>query len=276
MNLLRQAVLGFIRHNSLGSAKGAAYSALLAFFPVLATSAALLLRLQADVLQRIIVGFLFEVVPPGAEDLIRYQILERGERPDALLIGAIAFSLFASSGVIGSLIEGFESAYGVPARRSFLLTQLLSMLLVVLSVVPLLSACVLILFGRLVDQQVSAVLAQSSTLEALAPGWRILYRIIRYSIAFGTTVAVTGLLYYFGPNRKQRWRLVWRGAVVATTLWMLTTIGFGWYVREIVDYNVVYGSVGAAIALLVWMFLLAVIALLGCEFNAAAEPRLRR
>ena len=70
---------------------------------------------------------------------------------------------------------------------------------------------------------------------------------------------------------KQRWSLVWPGAVLATVLWMLATSGFAWYVRNIGHYNLMYGSVGAGIALLVWMYLMALIALLGCEFNAEYE-----
>ncbi len=66
-------------------------------------------------------------------------------------------------------------------------------------------------------------------------------------------------------------RFVWPGAVLATVLWLLATTGFGWYVRHVAHYNVMYGSIGAGIALLVWMYLLAAIALIGCEFNAAYE-----
>jgi membrane protein len=59
--------------------------------------------------------------------------------------------------------------------------------------------------------------------------------------------------------------------VLATLCWLLATAGFAWYVRHIGHYNVMYGSVGAGIALLVWMYLMAVIALIGCEFNAEYE-----
>ena len=82
---------------------------------------------------------------------------------------------------------------------------------------------------------------------------------------------VAACLYYFGPYRPQRWRFVWPGALLATVLWLLATSGFGWYVRNMAHYNVMYGSVGAGIALLVWMYLMAVIALIGCEFNAEYE-----
>jgi membrane protein len=79
------------------------------------------------------------------------------------------------------------------------------------------------------------------------------------------------LLYYFGPYRRQRWKFVWPGAILATVLWLACTSGFGWYVRHMGSYNVMYGSIGAGIALLVWMYLLAAIALIGCEFNAEYE-----
>ena len=82
---------------------------------------------------------------------------------------------------------------------------------------------------------------------------------------------MTAGLYYFGPSRPQRWRFMWPGAMLATVLWLAATSGFGWYVRNIAHYNVLYGSVGAALALLVWMYLLAAIALIGCEFNAVYE-----
>ena len=85
------------------------------------------------------------------------------------------------------------------------------------------------------------------------------------------TVTVTTLLYRFGPYRRQRWRYVWPGAILAAVLWLLATSGFAWYVRHIAHYNVMYGSVGAGIALLVWMYLLAATALIDCEFNAEFE-----
>jgi membrane protein len=59
--------------------------------------------------------------------------------------------------------------------------------------------------------------------------------------------------------------------MLATVLWSLATLGFGWYVRNIATYNIMYGSIGAAIALLVWMYLISLIALFGCAYNAETE-----
>jgi membrane protein len=94
---------------------------------------------------------------------------------------------------------------------------------------------------------------------------------MRYVLALITTTLVNCTLYYYGPYRKQRWNAIWPGAILATVLWLLATLAFGWYVRNLANYNVLYGSVGTSIALLVWMYLIAAIALVGCEFNAEWE-----
>ena len=145
------------------------------------------------------------------------------------------------------------------------------MTLVVLASLPLLAACGLILFGGYIDRWVVQALAVDPILSPVTFSWRLAGRLARYGVAFAASVAVTMLLYYFGPARQQRWMAVWRGAVLATALWLITTAGFGWYVRHLANYNVLYGSVGTSIALLVWMYLMSLIALLGCEFNAAYE-----
>jgi len=100
---------------------------------------------------------------------------------------------------------------------------------------------------------------------------RLVSRGARYALAFATLVFVGCVLYYFGPYRRQRWRFIWRGAVLSSVLWLAATSGFTWYVRHLAHYNVMYGSVGAGIALLVWMYIMAVISLIGCEFNAEYE-----
>jgi membrane protein len=86
-------------------------------------------------------------------------------------------------------------------------------------------------------------------------------------------IAVTisnALLYRLGPDlpREQRLCSVWPGAIVATFLWMAATSGFLWYLRELASYNVVYGSLAAVIALMVWLYLLMAGVLVGCEYNA--------
>ena len=199
------------------------------------------------------------------------QFRYRGARPVAILIIAFALSLWAASSVIKSLIDGFNAAYRVPRNRSVLAHIGIGIMLVFFAVIPLLGASSLILFGGAVESAVLDLLKVDPILNPLAGTWQMFSRVMRYVIAFAATVSLTAILYYYGPYRRQRWKAVFPGAILATILWLLATLGFAWYVRNITNYNVLYGSVGTSIALLSWMYLLAAIALFGCEFNAEAE-----
>ena len=269
--LLRRSLISTLNDGCIGNAKGAAYSALLAFFPVLTSAAAIMVQTRTQFVATTLEGFLSQVLPPGTEDLVVRQFQVMGRRPSGILVGAGLVSLWAASGVIKSLIEGFQAAYRVPRNRGFLRQSGVAMSLVLLSALPLLCASLLLLFGGQVERVVLRWLSVDPYLHPLSGLWQFVSRMARYALAAATTVTVTSTLYYFGPNRKQRWAGVWRGALLATVLWFFATLGFAWYVRNLAGYNVIYGSIGTGIALLVWMYLIAFIALVGCEFNAARE-----
>jgi membrane protein len=269
--LIKRSLISTFDDGCIGAAKGAAYSALLSFFPILTSAAAIMVQTKTEFVSSYLENQLREIVPPGTEDLVVQQFSVMGERPLGLLIVAAMVSLWAASGVFKSLIEGFHYAYHVPRDRGFFHGTAIAMSLVLLSAIPLVCASVLILFGGGFEKLVLGWLKVDPGLNPLASIWQWVSRIARYVVAFAGNASFTAMLYYVGPNRKQRWRFVWPGAVMATFAWFLATIAFAWYVRNIARYNVMYGSIGAAIALLVWMYLIALIALAGCEFNAVYE-----
>ena len=81
------------------------------------------------------------------------------------------------------------------------------------------------------------------------------------------------LIYHFGVPRTQPWHTVLPGATLATAIWFPATLGFGWYLSNVAEYNVIYGSLGVAIALMVWMYIVSLIVLFGAEVNALLYPR---
>jgi len=269
--LLRRSILAAFDDGCFTIAKGAAYSALLSFFPVLTTAATVLVQSRAAFVSNTLEKFLSQAVPPGTQDVVVKVFQVHGARPFGILAVAVLVALWAASGVIKSLIDGFQAAYRVPRSRSFVRQTWISIALVIMSAVPLLAASLLVLFGGQVERTVLNWMKVDPMLNRFAWLWEWLTVFTRYLLALVTTTLVTGTLYYFGPYRKQRWSAVWPGAVLATGLWLLATVAFGWYVRNLANYNVMYGSVGTSIALLVWMYLIAAIALLGCEFNAEWE-----
>lgn len=269
--LLRRSFVAAFDDNCFSIAKGAAYSALLSFFPVLTSAATILVQTRAEFVSNTLEDFLSEIVPPGSEGLVLQQFRIIGSRPFALLVVAGLVSLWAASSVIKSLMEGFQAAYRIPRSRGFWRQSGVAIALVLLAAIPLVAASLLILFGTEIDRVVLNWMKVDPLFNPLAWVWRLLSRLAAYAVAFGTTVLVTAMLYYLAPYRRQRWHYVWPGAILATALWLATTSGFGWYVRHVGNYNVMYGSIGAGIALLVWMYFMAAIALIGCEFNAEYE-----
>lgn len=269
--LLRKAFEGLYQHGCLGIAKGAAYSGLLSFFPILTTLASILVQAQAEAVSRTVAHLLYDVVPPGSEDVVRTLFVVHGQRPKSLLVGATILAVWAASGAVMSLLEGFRAVYRIPAGRPFLKERGIAMGLVFAAALPLLGASALIVSGRRGERALIVWLRLMNDSGELG-GWVLLFgQGLRFVLALASIVLVTALIYYIGPNRKQSFKQVIPGAMLATVLWLLATLGFAWYVRHVSNYNVLYGSVGAGLALLVWMYVITVIVLFGCEFNAVRE-----
>lgn len=267
----RRALVATYEDGCLGIAKGAAYSALLAFFPVLTSLATILVQAQLVDISPIISQLLAEAVPPGSEQLVLSHFVAQGQRPRWLLVAAALLSVWAASGAMMSLIEGFQAVYRIPTGRSFWKQRSVAVMLVFTTAVPLVAASVLILAGQRVENGFLRWLRVVPEGRSWS-GWVVVAGIAgRYAIAMTAIVLVTVALFYFGPNRRQSFSRVWPGALIASVLWVLSVMAFGWYVRNIANYNVLYGSVGAAMALLVWMYVLAVVALIGCEYNSIRE-----
>lgn len=266
---LRRASISAYEDNCFGIAKGAAYSALLSIFPVLTTVTALLVQAKAQAVSRVLARWISEAAPPGSEDLLRNYLVLHGERPVALLVVATVLAVWAASGVMLSLMEGFRAAYNIPSGRPFWNQRGVAAGLVLCAAVPVVAASVLMLLGTRAEASAVywlGVIPQGAQFTGTVA---VIGKVGRYLLAFAAIVSGTALLYKIGPNRPVR--VIWPGAVLATILWLLGILAFGWYVRHIANYNVLYGSIGAVIALVVWMYLLSVIALFGCEFNAQIE-----
>jgi len=269
--LLQRTLLAAIDDGCFSIAKGAAYSALLSLFPILTSTATVFVMAGAEFVTRSLTEVLKKVLPPGTEGLVLTQFRAHGQKSITLLIVALLVALWAAAGLLKSLMQGFNAAYRIPRDPSFFHQTAVAIGLVFLSAVPLVGASALVVFGNEAERALLGMSRLDPALNPLAAVWLFIGVGARSLIALGATVALTSILYYYGAYRPQRWSGVWRGALFATVLWFLATKGFATYVRHIGRYNVMYGSIGASIALLVWMYLMAVIAILGCEFNAEFE-----
>ncbi|MGH9601366.1 MAG: YihY/virulence factor BrkB family protein, partial [Terriglobales bacterium] len=171
-------------------------------------------------------------------------------------------------GVMVSWMEGFRNAYRIPKTWGFWKERAVAVFLVALAFTPMTFATLLVGFGSQIESWM--VLHSEKT---LGPYILLFWTGVRWLIAMLTSVGVLALIYHNGVPRSQPWHRVMPGAALATGMWFVVTVLFAWYVENVATYNLIYGSLGVAIALLVWMYLLSIVILVGAEFNAIVYPR---
>jgi len=165
-------------------------------------------------------------------------------------------------------MEGFRRCYELPKIWGLVKERLIALSLVILAGVPLSCATILVAFGNRIETRILFHIGHE-----FSPYIYLMWMFIRWLIAICTSVAVIALIYHNAVPRTQPWHSVLPGAGLATCMWFVVTMAFGFYLQHYADYSVIYGSLGAAIALLVWMYLISLVILIGAEFNAILFPR---
>ena len=172
--------------------------------------------------------------------------------------------MIGASSVIATLMEGFRRAHDLPADCwGFWQRRVRAFVLVPLSLLPFLTASVLLVFGHAITQWFAMHLMSSVQMLVYILGF-----LIRWVVALLGSTAVIALIYHMGTPMRQPWERTLPGAAVATAMWFLTTLAFGVYVTRYANYGKVYGSLGAGIALLFWLYIVSLSILCGAEFNA--------
>jgi membrane protein len=276
-----------------------------ALFPALIFAAAIIGLIPDTAPVRFqLASFFNRVLPPGVSPLLEAAFESTPNHIHSLraLISAAFVSFLGASNVIATLMEGMRRARELPDNWSFWERRRRSFELVPLALAPLAVASLLVVFGH----TVSGWLAASTGPEVRGSIYTITV-LVRWIVALGTSVSVIALLYHLGvadgplgvprgafgdnrpnwmrlpvtrgmvppapapPSRPRAWRASLPGAVMATAMWFLTTLAFGWYVTRFANYSEVYGSLGAGIALLFWLYIISLSVLCGAEFNAQFE-----
>src|ERR1039457_1924045 len=251
-------------HDVLNTAKAAAYSGMLMLFPALVVLATLLAQVpEGTSLVGEVRASFEQFLPADSMSLLQSSLETRRLHSAQLIFSAASLSVFAGLGLMLSLMEGFRRAYRLP-REDWGLWQRRgrALLLVPIVLVPLSLATLVLVFGR----QIEAWMIDNAVHE-LRPIVLVFWRMARWAVALLTSVSVLGALYHFGTRREEHWAWVGPGAIAATLVWFPATLAFGWYVTRIADYSMLYGSFGAGIATLVWLYITSFSALLGAELN---------
>ena len=264
-----RGIVELVNSNDLTHAASIAYYALLSLFPFLLLVIGLLGAVTADDADRIeVLSFVFRYFPTqldfvtGQLDALREARLQLG------VAGSLAL-IWGSLGVFGAVTSAVNEAWGVEKQRSFWKHRLVSFLMLVAAGSVMMLALLLVTLIQM---------AQATWFGAMLARFTWLANLQSFAVRNLATMLLivgVGLVFYFIPNAKTRFRDVWVGAVLTGLLWRVAFQGFAWYIRVNAGLKMIHGSVAAVIVFLLWVYVSSIILMYGVEFTAA-YARLRR
>ena len=253
----------------LAVSAGTVFYLLLAMFPALAAFVSLF-GIFAD--SSTIAGHLnaaADVMPSGGVEIIREHVTNLAKTPNKTLGLAFVFSLAlalwsANAGML-ALIDALNVVYDEKEKRSYVRLYLTSFAFTF-------GALAFLLFA------VASIVVLPSAIAALGLdpvlNW---LRWLRWPALMLTTLFVLAVIYKYGPSRNEaRWRWLTLGSIFATTAWLVGSFLLSWYLTNFADYDKTYGSLGAAIGLMMWLWLTTIVVLVGAQLNAEMEHQTGR
>ena len=265
-----RAFVRLINGNDLTHAAAIAYYSLLSLFPFLLLVISMLGSITADEGDRqAVLTFVFRYFPTQLGFVDTQLDAFRETRVQMGVAGGLTL-VWASLGVFGAITSAVNEAWGVEKQRSFLKHRLVSFLMLVagggVAIVALLS--------------VSAMkVAQATWFGGVIASFTWLRALQSLTFTYAATILLVlalGLLYYFIPNAKTRFRDVWFGAVLTGVLWRFAFDGFSWYMGQSGRLTLIHGSVTAVVVFLLWIYVSSIILMYGVEFTAAHASLRRR
>jgi membrane protein len=256
------------RNELVERASGLAFDFLFALFPLLFillaffnlfTSRSLQLRIS-------LLAYFSDLLPAPAFQLLNSTTgeLAANATGEKLAIGLLV-GLWLASGGVASIISSLNAAFRVPESRSWLQVRAIAMILTLVISVLIISALGIVMVSANFVDWLGRVLQ-------LAPAMILLWKALQWPTAVAFMMFAYALIYTYGPDlRDHCWHLITPGSVFGAFLWMAVSVGFRFYLRYVNNYTVIFGSLGAAAILLVWLYVTGLAFLIGGEINASIE-----
>jgi len=260
---------GIYNSHDLTFAASIAYYSLLSLFPFFLLLLSIVANVTTSEADRdAVLGFVLSYFPQQFE-FVRTQLdLMQQSRVELGLAGSVLM-VWAAMGVFGAITSAVNHAWGVERQPSYFKHKMISFVMLVMASLLLVGALALMSAVNLVETRfLEGVVAR-------VPELTVLQTFAARSAGTAGFILVVGLIFYFVPNAKVRFRDVWVGAVMTGLLWRAAFAGFSWYVRDTSRLQAVHGSVAAVVVFLFWIYVSAVVFLYGVEVTAA-NARLRR
>jgi len=262
---VRRVLKAIYADNCLGQAAQLAYYFLFALFPFLLLLTTLLGYIPVPHLMTYLMSSLARVMPPEVLSLIQDHVGSLlSEQRGGLLSFSLLTSLWPSTSAIMAIMDNLNRAYKVHESRPLWKAWGIALLLVIGLSILIVVGTVLLVFG---PQLGSLIAKQIGLGNVFKIGWDI----IRWPLSFFFLIFAMANIYYFAPDVEQEWKWITPGSIFAIIVWILSSLGFSYYVSNFGSYNKIYGSIGTIIVLMTWMYLLGFVILAGGEINAEIE-----
>lgn len=261
---LKQAVGEFVEDEMTTYAAALSYRFVFSLFPFLIFLIALLGVLHVPQLFDWLREQLALLVPGQAMDQINSVLDELQTPRGGLLSLGIALAIWSAAAGVLALVDALNVAYDVKERRPAWRRYALSIGFTIAMGFVLAAAAGLMVLGP----QAAGWVAQRLGIEQ---AFVMVWSIARWPAALMLLMLAVAVIYWALPNVKRRFRVITPGAVLSVVIWILASVGFGFYVQNFGNYNATYGSIGAVIVLLFYFFLSSAVLLFGAEINAVVE-----
>jgi membrane protein len=257
-------------HHTLQMAAALSYYFVMSLFPSLIVLSAIVAYLPVPDLFNQALNLMARFVPPDGMGLVK-KVLADVVTPNrnAFLSFGLLGTLWAASGGFAATIEALNIAYDAEETRPFWKTRPLAIELTVLIGILLLIALAVMIVGPQFGDWLSARLYLSTL-------WQWLWPFVHWTVSVAFTVVAVETLYFMAPNVKQRFLATLPGAVLAVACWIGLSYLLGIYFRSFANFNKTYGTLGAAIALMVWLYWTGFAMLVGAELNAELAKKTKK
>jgi membrane protein len=260
LNSLKQLISRVIDDDIDALAAQVTYYLLLSFFPFLL----LLLSMlgYSELRSKDVLIYLSQIMPKNSFDLIYTTVIEVFDSTNGNLLPLSIMGLvWTGSSGFRAIMKGLNKAYDEKETRPYWKTLSISILFMVGLALVIIAAVALVVFGQTIG---GAIESRFNVSSSFILGWDI----IRYLVTLGGMIFIFAALYHFTPCRRLTWIEVMPGAIFSTLGWLISSLGFAYYVNNFNNYSSVYGGIGAVIVLMLWLYITSIIILVGGEINA--------
>lgn len=265
VDLIIRLIVKIKRDDIFALASQLAYYIVLSFFPLIIFVTSLLgyMKFEPTALLNAMQRILPESVYILTESII-HEIL--GAQSFSLVGGSVFIAIWVASSGFRAVIKAINKAYDITEDRSLIKRTIIAYISTIIFAIAIIAALSVLVFGKIIGGYIIESLPLSGIVIYIWNGFR-------YAIIILVLILFFAAIYRYTPCRKLKWREVFPGAVITSIGWLVSSLGFSYYINNFNNYSRFYGSLAAVFILMIWIFLTSIFIIFGVEVNSVLVSR---